>query len=220
MILPVRRITEAAREKGIPVLVDGAHAPGQLALDAPSIGADWYTGNAHKWLFAPRGCGLLWTAPARQTHTFPAILSHGTEDGYTAAFDWIGTRDVTPWLCFEAAAKVHDSFGGAGLMERNRLLARAGAEIVGDSLGAIASVPPEMRPAMAALSFGDAPADPRLPLALRWTLVREYGVVVPVHAFAGKIWLRISAQIYNRIDDYRRCAEAVCAAAKGVGLRP
>jgi isopenicillin-N epimerase len=220
MILPVRRIVEHAHKTGIPVLVDGAHAPGQLALDVPSIGADWYTGNAHKWLFAPRGCSLLWTHPSRQKETLPAILAEGTDGGYTAAFDWIGTRDVTPWLCFEAGAKAHDSFGGAGLIERNRLLALAGAEVLSDVLGGVASVPPQMRAAMAALSFGDAPSDTSAASALRRTLVQEYGVVVPVHAFAGKIWLRISAQIYNRIDDYHRCAEAVRAAAKGMRLRP
>jgi isopenicillin-N epimerase len=219
-ILPVRQLVEHARKTGIPVLVDGAHAPGHLALDVTAIGADWYTGNAHKWLFAPRGCGLLWTHPSRQSETLPAILSHGTDAGYVAAFDWIGTRDVTPWLCFEAGAKAHDSFGGPGLMEQNRLLALAGARVLTESLGAIASAPAEMRPAMAALSLGDAPFDPRLAGNLRQVLARDYGVVVPVHAFAGKIWLRISAQIYNGIDDYSRCAEAVRAAAKDVGLRP
>jgi isopenicillin-N epimerase len=213
-------LVDHAHELGIPVLVDGAHVPGQLALDAPSIGADWYTGNAHKWLFAPRGCGLLWTHPSRQAETWPAILSHGTDGGYTAAFDWTGTRDVTPWLCFGASASAHDSFGGSELMERNRLLALEGAEVLRDSLSAVASGPPEMRPAMAALSFGDAPADAHVPMGLRRSLVQEYGVVVPIHAFAGKIWLRISAQIYNQIDDYHRCAEAVRAAVRGLGLRP
>ena len=220
LVLPVGPLVDHAHKLGIPVLVDGAHVPGQLALDAPSIGADWYTGNAHKWLFAPRGCGLLWTHPSRQAETLPAILSHGTDGGYTAAFDWTGTRDVTPWLCFGASANAHDSFGGSELMERNRLLALEGAEVLRDSLSAAASGPPEMRPAMAALSFGDAPADVHVPMSLRRTLVQEYGVIVPIHAFAGKIWLRISAQIYNQIDDYHRCAEAVRAAVRGLGLRP
>lgn len=217
-ILPVEQLAALAHKMSIPVLVDGAHVPGQLALDVPAIGADWYTGNAHKWLFAPRGCGLLWTHPARQPETLPAILSHGTDAGYIPAFDWIGTRDVTPWLCFEAGAKAHDSFGGAGLLEQNRLLALAGAQILTESLGAVVSAPPPMRAAMAALSLENASGDSQLALSLRQVLLREYGVVVPVHAFAGKIWLRISAQIYNRIDDYQRCAEAFGAAARGMGL--
>jgi len=217
-ILPVLRLADLAQKLGIPILLDGAHAPGQLALDVPSLGVDWYTGNAHKWLFAPRGCGLLWTHPLRQPETLPAILSHGTEAGYTAAFDWIGTRDVTPWLCFESGTKAHDAFGGAGLMARNRLMAAAGAKILAESLGAHASAPLEMRAAMAALSLGDAPSDPGSALKLRQVLAREYGVVVPVHIFAGKLWLRISAQIYNEIDDYRRCAEALRAAGRSVGI--
>ncbi|MFL5238783.1 MAG: aminotransferase class V-fold PLP-dependent enzyme, partial [Rhizomicrobium sp.] len=81
-VFPVAEIVRRAHEAGVPVLVDGAHAPGQLALNVPEIRADWYTGNAHKWFFAPRGCGLLWTAPKWQAITRPAVLSHGTDQGY------------------------------------------------------------------------------------------------------------------------------------------
>src|SRR5205085_2558640 len=122
-IFPVSQIAKAARAARVSLLVDGAHAPGQIPLDVPSLGADWYTGNAHKWLFAPRGCGLLWTRTERQAMTRPAVLSHGTDQGYAAAFDWIGTRDPSPWLAFEAAAQAHDGFGGEALMVRNRMLA-------------------------------------------------------------------------------------------------
>ena len=105
IVFPVARIAAAARAANIAVMIDGAHAPGQLPLNVEEIGADWYTGNAHKWLFAPKGCGMLWTAPSRQSVTLPVVLSHGAPDGYVAGFDWVGTRDVTPWLCFEAAAR-------------------------------------------------------------------------------------------------------------------
>lgn len=219
IILPVRRLVDLAHREGVAVLVDGAHAPGQIPLDVPSIGADWYTGNAHKWLFAPRGCGLLWTAPARQSGTFPAVLSHGTEDGYTAAFDWIGTRDVTPWLCFEAGAKAHEGFGGDLLIERNRLLAEEGANLLAREFNAVAAAPSSMRAAMAALVFEGMPGDSALAASLRKVLIREHGIVLPVHAFGGNLWLRISAQIYNRIEDYRRCVEALRVAATSLGFR-
>jgi isopenicillin-N epimerase len=209
-ILPVQRIAALARQAGVPVFVDGAHAPGQIALDVPGLGADWYVGNAHKWLFTPRGCGVLWTAPARQADTFPAVLSHGTPDGYTSAFDWIGTRDVTPWLCFETGADVHDRFGGAELIARNHDLAVEGANLLRETLGATPSAPPTMQGAMAALALPKLCSDAEQAAAFRYALMRDHGVVAPIYLFGGRLWLRISAQIYNTRSDYERCAEACC----------
>ncbi|HLY06395.1 MAG TPA: aminotransferase class V-fold PLP-dependent enzyme [Rhizomicrobium sp.] len=209
LIFPVRQIAERARAAGVPVLVDGAHVPGQIALDVPSLGVDWYTGNAHKWLFAPRGCGVLWTDPKRQRITRPAVLSHGTDQTYTAAFDWIGTRDPSPWFCFEAATLAHDGFGGAGLMAENRILAAEAAEEVASILGAAIAGPASMRGSMAALLLKPGYHDAEGAAAYRRTLAHEHRIMVPVYVFAGALWLRISAQIYNSPDDYRRLAQ-VC----------
>lgn len=219
VVLPVERLVALARNAGVPVLVDGAHAPGHVALDVPAIGADWYTGNAHKWLFAPRGCGILWTAPARQAETLPPILSHGADKGYAEAFDWIGTRDVTPWLCFDAAARAHDAFGGAELMARNRRLAGEAAEAMTAATGARISAPAAMRGAMAAMRVGESHVEPETAASLRRRLAFEHKIALPIHAFEGNLWLRISAQVYNELEDYRRCAKAFLTAAKSLGLR-
>jgi isopenicillin-N epimerase len=208
-IFPVARIAQAAKRAGIAVLVDGAHVPGHLPLDVAALGADWYTGNAHKWLFAPRGCGLLWTAPSRQAQTFPAVLSHGTDDGYTEAFDWIGTRDVTPWLCFEISANIHEGLGGAELLQRNRALASEGAALIAERLGAVITVPAALRGAMVAIPMGLAPKKADVAKQMRRSLTAEYGVIAPIYDFGGRIWVRVSAQIYNQLDDYRRCSEAL-----------
>src|ERR1043166_2398906 len=210
VIFPVALLARAARERGIAVLVDGAHAPGQIPLDVPAIGADWYTGNAHKWLFAPKGCGLLWTHPSRHEITRPAVLSHGTEQGYAPAFDWIGTRDVTPWLSLEAACRAHDLLGGPGLLDRNRGLVDEAADLFADSLAARIAAPSPMRGSMASLCLDPAGGDPDAARALRLVL-RERRVVVPVSAFAGGLWIRISAQIYNELTDYQHCADALAA---------
>jgi len=213
-VLPVRRIAEAAHRAGIAVLVDGAHAPGQVELDVTAIGADWYTGNAHKWLFAPKGCGLLWTTPNGQAETLPAVLSHGTGAGYLHAFDWIGTRDVTPWLSFAAAAQAHDSF--PGLIARNRTLAEQGAAILLEKLGARAAAPPHMRAAMAAVVLKDSVSDSKIAPEFRRALAEKYKIIAPVYEFGGNLWLRISAQIYNESDDYQRCAAACLALREGL----
>jgi isopenicillin-N epimerase len=207
-ILPVERVAAIARAAGVPILVDGAHAPGQLVLDVPSLGVDWYTGNAHKWLFAPRGCGLLWTAPGYQAMTRPAVLSHGTDQGYAAAFDWIGTRDPSPWLCFETAALAHDTFGGDRLIVRNRELAARAAVELAEELGARVAGTEETRGAMAAFLLDGRSGSPENATAIRQALSHDHRIVVPVYVFVEKLWLRISAQIYNTTSDYQRLALA------------
>src|SRR5258708_3208744 len=59
LIFPVAELTALGRARGVRVLIDGAHGPGQLELDVPALGADWYVGSCHKWLFAPRSCAFL-----------------------------------------------------------------------------------------------------------------------------------------------------------------
>ena len=66
LIMPLERIIATCHAARVPVLVDGAHGPGHITLDLTSLGADWYTGNCHKWLCAPKGCAFLWTSQARQ----------------------------------------------------------------------------------------------------------------------------------------------------------
>ena len=81
-VLPVADLVAAARGAGALTLVDGAHAPGMVALNLAAIGADWYTGNCHKWLFTPRGCAFLWAAGDQRAATLPLVVSHGYGLGF------------------------------------------------------------------------------------------------------------------------------------------
>ena len=62
LILPLAEITALCHERGVLVLADGAHVPGNIAVDIDSFGVDWYVANLHKWAWAPRSAGLLWAA--------------------------------------------------------------------------------------------------------------------------------------------------------------
>src|SRR3989442_1273928 len=75
LVLPITEMIVRCHNKGVAVLIDGAHAPGMLPLDLPTIGADWYVGNLHKWAFAPRSCGFLWAAPGLQENLHPTVIS-------------------------------------------------------------------------------------------------------------------------------------------------
>jgi isopenicillin-N epimerase len=212
IVFPVSQIVKAAHARGIAVLVDGAHVPGHLPLDVDAIGADWYTGNAHKWLFAPKGCGLLWTARERQAQTLPTVLSHGAPDGYTQAFDWIGTRDVTAWLCFEAAARFHDARGGESLMARNRDLAEQACALLASRLGMLPTAPASMRGAMACLTLRPTLADSATVVGVMKHLRECCGAIVLVHLFQETLCVRISAQIYNEMRDYEALIDALSIA--------
>ena len=82
LVLPVAAIAAECRARGVPVLVDGAHVPGSRPLDIPSLGVDWYAANLHKWAHAPRGCGILWAAPERQSILRSPVVSWGHEQGF------------------------------------------------------------------------------------------------------------------------------------------
>jgi isopenicillin-N epimerase len=75
--LPVTEICQLAKEKGILTVIDGAHAPGQIPIDMEAIGADFYFGNAHKWMCSPKGAGFLFTRPEKQQLIDPLVVSWG-----------------------------------------------------------------------------------------------------------------------------------------------
>src|SRR4029079_2283882 len=130
VVFPVRELTSICHEAGAMVLIDGAHAPGMLPLDVPTIGADWYVGNCHKWLMAPKGSGFLWASPARHAETHPLVISHGFGQGFETEFDGVGTRYQTAWLSVRAAIDFHHRSGGHLLRERNMRLARQAANLL------------------------------------------------------------------------------------------
>ncbi len=107
-LLPVAEIAALCRARRVPLLVDAAHGPGMVPLDLPALGADWVTGNAHKWLFAPKGCAFLWARPEAREGLHPTVISHGLGRGFTAEFDWVGTRDPSAWLSVQAYNGIED----------------------------------------------------------------------------------------------------------------
>ncbi len=210
LVLPVAELTRLAQSAGARVLIDGAHAPGQVPLDLPAIGADWYVGNCHKWLLAPRGCGFLWAKPESQALVHPLAISHGYGGGFLAEFDWTGTRDPTPFLAVPAALACHERLGGAALMARNNALAREAARLLADRWGTETGRPESAFAAMRTVRvpLADA-ATPEEAVVLQRRLSDEHRIEVAAIAQAGPLWLRISAQAYNELADYERLAAAV-----------
>jgi len=213
LVMPLAEIVRGCHARGVAVAVDGAHAPGAIALDIPSFGADWYFGNLHKWAWAPRSSAIFWVRPDRQAETHPNVISWGLDQGFTTEFDLVGTRDPSPFLAAPAALDFMRSLGVGAVQEWNHALAMQGARLLANRWGTEFTAPESMIGTMASVPLperlGSTPPEAK---ALRDALLDE-GIEIQMHATRGRMWARISAQIYNEIADYERLAEAVMSRA-------
>lgn len=224
IVLPIQAIIQEMQARQVRVLVDGAHAPGHVALDLQALGADYYTGNCHKWINAPKGAAFLAVDPRWQDEVRPACISHGAnsprEDRsrYLIEFDWTGTSDPTAVLTIPAAIEFGESFDGGweGLRSHNHQLVVEARRYLLEKLGLDAPAPESMLGAMATI--------PLLPLStpahdnwdpLQTALREQYRIEVPVMGWGGRDGLpayrglRVSAQAYNRLEQYERLADAL-----------
>jgi isopenicillin-N epimerase len=212
VILPVADILGALRARGIPVLIDGAHAPGILPLDLRSLDADFYVGNLHKWVYAAKGAAILYVRDEWRAHIQPPNLSHGYEQGLWAEFDWIGTMDPSAWLTAPVALDFYRSL--PGVAASNHALVQRGRELIADALGTPLPHPddPRLYGPMAATTWPQAfSGDFRQVQELNRRLYDEHRIEVPFSTYDHRIWLRISAQAFNHPEDYVRLAEVLRA---------
>lgn len=195
VVQPVEGIIACCQAHGVPVLVDGAHAPGMLPLDIDGLGADWYAGNLHKWVGAPTGAGFLWTAPAHRAYTRPVIASHFIHDGYREAFDWQGTRDITPWLMAPVAiAEVKARSGWPALRRwQEAMVAWCGPRLA-EALGTVLAAPPDAP--HGALVAARLPASTMDAydghFAFRDAVAARHRVEIAMSEVAGAWWVRFS----------------------------
>ncbi len=225
LVLPIWTLSRVLAERGVSVLIDGAHGPGMVPLDLDALGADYYVGNLHKWCCAPKGAAILHARRERQAALRPLVISHGANSTrsdrsrFLLEFDWTGTLDPTVVLAVPFAlrhlASLHPD-GLSGLMERNRRLAIAARRLLADALALPLPCPETMLGAMAALPLPPAP-DLELragyPFAepLYSRLLDVHRIQVPVMLFPAppERLLRICAHAYNGISQYERLASVM-----------
>jgi isopenicillin-N epimerase len=235
LVLPLERIVGELADRGVDTLVDGAHAPGQVPLDLDRIGAAYATGNAHKWLCAPKGAAYLHVRADRRGGIRPLVVSHGANDRRTdrtrfrAEFDWTGTLDPTAILAIPAALDFLGALrpgGWPALMASNHALALEARERVGAAVDAESTAPDVMIGAMAAVPLPDD-----LPADVKARLYDDYRIEVPVSTWpvdaaleSGEAprarLLRISAQAYNdvgQMDELASALRSMRGAASGAG---
>jgi isopenicillin-N epimerase len=202
LLVPVEQLCRRAREAGVLAVIDGAHAPGQVALDLDALGADFYAGTCHKWLCAPKGAGFLYARTERQELLDPLVVGWGhRETEFALRHDWQSTRDPAAYLTIPAAIDfVHEHGQNAGCRE---LLVRGRRRLAEAGFGALA---PEQPLQMACFRL---PACE--PEQVEHRLREEFRIEVPVRDWNGQQLIRVSVAPYNTGEDLERLAEALRA---------
>lgn len=215
LVLPLQPLVRELSARGVEVLVDGAHAPGMIPLNLTELGATYYAGNCHKWLCAPKGSGFLYVKRDRQSDIRPLVISHGANSPRTdrsrfhLEFDWVGTTDPTPYLCIPETLQFLQSLmpgGWLALSQHNRQKALAARQLLCDGLEIAPPCPESMIGGMATIPLPNGDAEP-----FQKELFQRFRVEVPViswHTSPNRL-LRISAQVYNRMDDYEYLLDAI-----------
>jgi isopenicillin-N epimerase len=204
LVLPVDEIVARARALGLATIVDGAHAPAQVPVDLAALGADYYAGNAHKWLGAPKGAGFLHVRPERQDRVDAAIVSWGYREGnsFSERIEKQGTRDPAAWLTVPDAISFQAERDWDDVRDRSRLLARAGRRELCDLLGSEPLAPDSMVAQLAAVRL------PRPAPGLSERLFSRHRVEIPVGG-AEQDLLRLSVAAYTTRGDVDRLLAAL-----------
>ncbi|MEQ8676507.1 MAG: aminotransferase class V-fold PLP-dependent enzyme [Aggregatilineales bacterium] len=211
LILPIKEICDRARRAGIMTIIDGAHAPGQIPLDLGLIDADFYTGNLHKWLCAPKGAAFLFARKQYQDLLDPLVISWGwrsRNNSETTTFvtrnQWQGTRDIAAFLSIPAAIEFQQQHNWDIERERCHYLAMR----TRDRICELTGIPP-----IAPDSFFSQMFAVKLPacdvMALKERLYNEYKIELPGIIWNGMPFLRISVQGYNTENDMDKLIEAL-----------
>ncbi len=207
LCFPVAEICRRARAAGILTVVDGAHAPGQIALDMTAVGADFYFGNAHKWLCSPKGAAFLYTRPERQALLEPLVVGWGWGEERTLTYgsdyldyqQWLGTNDLSAYLAVPEAIAFQAQHDWTAVRQQCHHLLQDAMRQIEELTG----LPPIY--AAGAGFYHQMAAIPLPPIrdvkGLKAKLYQAYRVEVPLVEWNGRVFIRVSIQGYNSPDD-------------------
>jgi len=217
VLYPVKELVDLCHQHNVAVLVDGAHAPGHVPLNLEELGADFFVGNLHKWVFAPRGCAILWVHPKYHDIMDPLVVSWFQDRSLQDKFFMQGTLDYTPFITAKASIKFYQEIGGMESLTsyNNALISWASSMLADKWKTEILPVPVRMRaPFLAVIRLPNAisayyGATDQGAEKVMQDLYKRFKMVVYVVTIQGCLWCRISAQVYNIREDYYQLCNAV-----------
>lgn len=205
-ILPVREVTALGRSRGIPVIVDGAHALAHFDFTLGELDVDYYATSLHKWLFAPHGTGLLYVRRSRIADLWPLQAAPDAMDDDIRKFEEIGTHPAANYLAIGEALTFHQGIGGARKEARLVHLRDrwAGRLLENDRIRLHTSLRPGF-----ACGIANLAVDGLEPGALASWLWNEHRIIVTAIGHEECPGLRISPSVYTTPEELDRFCEAV-----------
>jgi len=204
---PVEQICDYARDSGILSFIDGAHAPGQIDLNLQEIGADFYTGNCHKWMMAPKGSGFLFVRPELQDLIDPLVVSWGWGTDYEHSsgsrfldyLQWWGTHDPSAFLTVPAAIDFQNRYDWPEIRKDCHQLVVATRKKI-DSITGLDPVCPDSTSWINQMFVNRLPHDIE-PKSLKKKLLEDFKIEIPLITWNNQKFIRTSIQGYNTEED-------------------
>jgi len=218
LLFPIKEISKFLIDSNVLILIDGAHAPGAISLNISDLGVDFYTGNCHKWMCAPKGAGFLWVHPDQQQNIYPLNISliNTLSDTFTERFFWTGTQDPSAWLSIPSAISFLNQISqndiSSHILHIQNMNKRM-RSIVCNMLDTPLPCPDDMITTMSAIpvkSDSSLPHHAILDPMQDW-LMQHYQIEVPIINWPNstKRLLRFSFFSYNTLAQYTTLAEAI-----------
>lgn len=227
--LPFEAVTRLVQDHGILSLVDGAHAIGQIDLNISELDPDFFITNLHKWLYAPRGCAILYVAKRNQGYVHPTTINYAyklhADSAETSTFSLehaLNTVDPSPFLCVGAAMDYRASIGGEEAIRKyTHDVAVKGGALVAEMLGTqvMENSTKTLTVSMVNVevpAFKTSKSDAEVAAFFLNKSVYKYHTMFPIYKNNGKWWIRLCGQIYVDLDDFKKAGESILNIVKDI----
>jgi len=223
LTLPIKELIDIAHKNNIKILIDGAHAVGTLDVNITKLDPDWYIGSLHKWCFTNKGVGFLYTSSINQSFTKNIIVSHNHKKDYMRNFFMSGTEDQSIYLSIIKSFNFINKLGGVkNIINYDNNLVLFGAKICcakwkTDTLIPFNLCGPTMVPIILPFDYktllNRLGNHKKIPIILKEIILKNYKIdsilFLAVYNNEIKICVRLSAQIYNTMNDYIKYADII-----------
>ena len=211
VLLPVKSLIDTCHKSSVKVLIDGAHALGNIDLNITDMNPDFYTSNGHKWLCGAKGAAFLYVHKEFHSVIRPLVISHGFTHGFQAEFAWLGVRDYSALIALSSAIDFWEFYGPECIREYIHGLNAKAATMLTTAWKTERLADPMFFKSMTPIRV---PIENVEPDELQDWLYFKKKIEIPIKKVGGYLYTRVSTHVHNEMGDYEKLAEAILEFSK------